>query len=141
EGTVFFVSAQDRRDLSATPGVAQVAEIDATGHFEIHAESTHAGPWAWVPEASRGFVTEGRSVDAYLRWLADEQGYALAYRSPASEAQAKRGLLPGDLGALPPQAAVAAIGSITDLDVALDDSTISVASKRERDADPGHDRQ
>jgi hypothetical protein len=141
EGTVFLRSAQDRHDLSATAGSAQVAEVDQNGRFEIHPGATHGGDWAWIPQVSSGFATDGRSVDAYLRWLGDEYGYALDYRSADSATRAKAVKLHGDLSGLSPDEAITAIAAITQLDVAIAAGTITVGSERDHNADPGHNRQ
>jgi len=142
QGTVFVQSNNERRDMSAQPHQASIAEVDASGAIQIHETTPFDGLWSWVPEASPGYAVEGRSVEAYLQWLARERGYSVQYDSPASATQAKATMLHGDLSGLSMENAIAVVHATTQLNINLDQSgTVRVALEGNHDADPRHDGQ
>jgi ferric-dicitrate binding protein FerR (iron transport regulator) len=142
EGTVFVKGDTDRRDLSATPHGATIAEVGPSGVIDIREAPSFDGLWSWVPQLSEGFAADGRSVDAYLGWVSREYGYTVDYGDSATESRAKSTLLHGDLGGLPIDTALDAVGATTDLDVDLDAAgQLHVTSKRNHDADGRNERQ
>ena len=142
EGTVFVKADADRRDLSASPHGATIAEVGPGGAIDVREAPTFDGVWAWVPQASPGFSADGRPVDAYLEWICREYGYSLEYRDPTAATRAKTTRLHGDLGGLPVADALEAVSATTDLVVALDGSgELRIASKGQHDPNRRDERQ
>ena len=142
EGTVYVDTGSERRDMSALPHAASIAEVAASGDIRIRESTPYDNLWSWVPVASPGYAVENSSVDGYLEWLGHEHGYSVQYDGPNSEAQARFTLLHGNPGDLSMEEAVAVINATTRLDVALDTTgIIRVALESDHDAHPRHDGQ
>jgi ferric-dicitrate binding protein FerR (iron transport regulator) len=142
EGTVFVKSGSGRRDMTAQPHEAYVAQVDPFGEIQIHPAAPFGGLWAWVPETSPEFTSDGKSVDAYLDWLGREYGYSIEYGDAATESRAKATLLHGDLNGMTVADAFATVGATTRLAVDLDTSgVVRVSSEGNHDAHPRNDGQ
>jgi ferric-dicitrate binding protein FerR (iron transport regulator) len=140
EGTVFVKAGSDRRDLTATGHGATLASVGSSGSIDVREAPAFDGIWAWVPRASPGFSTDGRSVDAYLDWLSHEYGYSISYRNAATVARAKATQLHGDLASMPVADALDAVSATTDLTVDFAAGEVAVASKGDHDPDGRHER-
>jgi ferric-dicitrate binding protein FerR (iron transport regulator) len=142
EGTVYVDSGSERRDMSASPHRASVAEVGASGDIRTHEGAPYDNLWSWVSAASPGYTVENGSVDAYLAWLGHEHGYSVQYDGPDTATQATTTLLHGNPGDLPIEDAIAVINATTQLAVELDPTgIIRVALERDHHADPRHDGQ
>jgi hypothetical protein len=142
EGTVFVKSSAGRRDMTARPHEAYVAQVDPFGEIQIHAAAPFGGLWSWVPETSPGFTSDGKSVDAYLDWLGREYGYSIEYGDAATESRAKATLLRGDLNGMTVADAFATVSATTRLAIDLDTvGVVRVSSEGDHDAHPGNDGQ
>ena len=117
EGTVYVDSGSERRDMSASPHAASVAEVGASGDIRTHEAAPFDNLWSWVSDASPGYTVENGSVDAYLEWLGHEHGYSVQYDGPDTATQATTTLLHGNPGDLSIEDAIAVINATTQLAV------------------------
>jgi hypothetical protein len=142
EGTVFVKSGSGRRDMTARPHEAYVAQVDPFGEIQIHTAAPFGGMWSWVTETSPGFTSDGKSVDSYLDWLGREYGYSIEYGDAATAARAKATLLHGDLNGMSVADAFATVSATTRLAVDLDATgVVRVSSEGDHDAHPRNDGQ
>ena len=143
EGGIYVKSsAGDRRDLSAEPGRALIAEVDSSGRVQIRQGLRYGGLWSWVPAASPTYTTEGRSLDEYLAWLAREYGYTVDYADAETRARAETTSIHGDVSGLSIEDAVHAVTATTRVNVTLDPAgTLHVASARDHRSDTRHEGQ
>lgn len=74
-----------------------------------------ADEWHWVATITPPFEVEGRSVDAFLAWVARETGRAIVYATPEAARRAREVALRGTVESLTPDEAVVAVLSTTSL--------------------------
>lgn len=74
-----------------------------------------ADEWNWVATITPPFEVEGRSVDAFLAWVARETGRAVVYATPEAAQRARDVALRGTVEGLTPDEAVVAVLSTTSL--------------------------
>lgn len=74
-----------------------------------------ADEWNWVATITPPFEVEGRSVDAFLAWVARETGRAIVYATPGAAQRARDVALRGTVEGLTPDEAVVAVLSTTSL--------------------------
>lgn len=74
-----------------------------------------ADEWNWVATVTPPFDVEGRSVDAFLAWVARETGRAIVYATPEAAQRARDVALRGTVEGLTPDQAVVAVLSTTSL--------------------------
>ncbi len=142
EGTVYVDSGSERRNMSASPHAASIAEVGASGDIHTHEAAPFDNLWSWISDASPGYAVQNGSVDAYLAWLGHEHGYSVQYDGPDTATQATTTLLHGNPGDLSIEDAIAVINATTQLAVELDPAgTIRVALEGDHHADPRHDGQ
>lgn len=78
-----------------------------------------ADQWNWVGTITPPFEVEGRSVDAFLAWVARETGRAIVYATPEAAQRARNVALRGTVEGLTPDEAVVAVLSTTSLQPSL----------------------
>lgn len=88
--------------------------------------ATTADAWGWVAAVTPPFSIEGRSVDAFLAWVARETGRTVAYASPDAAQRARQVVLSGSVEGLAPDEAVVAVLSTTSLRSSIQGERIRV---------------
>ncbi|MGB5102899.1 MAG: FecR family protein [Steroidobacteraceae bacterium] len=85
-----------------------------------------AEEWDWVAAITPPFEVEGRSVDAFLAWVARETGRAIVYATPEAAQRAREVALRGTVEGLTPDEAVVAVLSTTSLRPSLEAERIFI---------------
>jgi len=104
EGQVFVFSRSGRHDASAGTRLdlaeGDVRRSEAPGH----------GPdWAWVESAAPEYDMEGRTLEAFLRWVSRETGLGIRFEDPSLERSLGGTLLHGSSRGLTASEAVEAV--------------------------------
>lgn len=85
-----------------------------------------ADEWSWVAAITPPFAVEGRSVDAFLAWVARETGRTIVYATPGVAQRAREVALRGSVEGLTPDEAVVAVLSTTSLRPTLEAERIFI---------------
>lgn len=85
-----------------------------------------ADDWNWVGTVTPPFDVEGRSVDAFLAWVARETGRAVVYATPEAAQRARDVALRGTVEGLTPDQAVVAVLSTTSLQPSVEAERIYI---------------
>lgn len=108
-------------------GSAITVATDAT----VQTKPLHPiGPaWSWAEAVSPASEAEGRTIDAFVHWVARETGRTIRYQSREVETAARRNRLRGRVEA-PPLQALETLLQTTDLKHELRDEVILILPRR-----------
>ena len=104
--------------------------LDASGRSERRWIATFGPQWAWVSEIAPLPDLEGRSTYAYLRWVAREKGWSLAFADESVLRAAQTTIVQGRLGQLSPEQSLDAVLPASRLTYRLTEGTLLVAAQR-----------
>ncbi|MEO0975145.1 MAG: hypothetical protein AAFX85_18810, partial [Pseudomonadota bacterium] len=130
------VAVRDGRiELRTPPAREQAIEGEAlivSRARGIRRDTTALGgeEWRWVESLALPFTLADSSVDAFLRWVAQESGRELVYDDAAAEARAHSTRLQGELPELTPSEALEPVMATTDLTVSERERQLVVTSGR-----------
>lgn len=129
---------REGRVLLSSPGLPN--EIESTAGNELTVDeggdirrrpfpSVHAD-WAWAESLAVMPELNGRSAREVLAWIARETGRRLEYDDPAAELRARNAVLSGggNVELAPLEALEVVSGTVSGLDVTLDEDVLSVRS-------------
>ncbi len=102
EGSVIL----HRADADLTISAGQELRVSATRDPEIVSIEPYGPHWSWVSEIVAIPDFQGRTADEFLRWLARERGWTLAFADTDVANAARRIVLEGDLGRYTPDEAL-----------------------------------
>jgi len=111
--------------------------ITTTGTTETASLATAGPDWDWVEGIAPAFDLEGRTLGAYLDWLARETGWTVRFADPAMAARAREETLHGSIEGLRPDETPAAVLPTCGLRHALTGGTLVL----ERVTGPGGSRR
>lgn len=83
--------------------------------IERRALSLQDPAWQWAQQVAPEFAIEGVPLGEFLRWVSRETGRELVYTSPHAASAARTVVLHGSIGTLPPEVALPAVLSTTQL--------------------------
>lgn len=119
---VLRVSVREGRvETMARTGAQHIAEagerltMDWSGRAERQPVATYGDDWDWIARVSPMFVIDQKPLIEFLQWVGREMGREIVFGSPASEAEARRVIMRGDVADLAPDAALTAVLSTTRL--------------------------
>jgi ferric-dicitrate binding protein FerR (iron transport regulator) len=106
-GTLKVRVREGRVSLSRDGELLQLAQgtavtVAADGSKETGGVLSHGQEWAWVQEVAPAFSIEGRSVVAFLDWVARETGLWVSFSDSEVERFAGTTLLHGSIAGLAP---------------------------------------
>lgn len=144
-GTQFFVRADGeqlqvgvrdgRVSLTSADGEADAGAGDrlaiAAGSASIRRDSiaTFGGEWAWAERLAPPFDTDGRRVSEFFDWFERQTGRTVAFADAAAEGVARETIINGSIDELEPQAKLATVLALTDLDYSLEDERVLIRSR------------
>jgi ferric-dicitrate binding protein FerR (iron transport regulator) len=125
DGRVSLTSA----DGEAAAGVGDRLAISA-GSADIRRDSiaTFGDEWAWVEDLAPPFDIDGRRLSEFFDWFERQTGRTVAFTDAAAERIARETVLSGSVEA-EPQAKLAAVMSLTDLDYSLEGERVLISSR------------
>jgi ferric-dicitrate binding protein FerR (iron transport regulator) len=109
---------QSREPHEAAPG--EELTLDGSGTVVRRAVPVFGAEWAWVLAVGRPFDLEGRTLLAFLTWIADENGWQLRFEDAAVERKAGATVLHGSIEGLTPEEALAAVLPSTGMEHVLE---------------------
>ncbi|MEO0424316.1 MAG: FecR family protein [Pseudomonadota bacterium] len=135
EDTMRVAVRDGRIELRTPPVREQAIEGEAlivSRARGIRRDTTALGgdEWRWAESLASPFTLADSSVDAFLRWVAQESGRELVYGDAAAEARAQSIRLQGELRELTPSQALAPVMATTDLIVTEHERQLVVTSGR-----------
>ncbi len=114
-GTIALERAGKSLKARARGGEAERLTVDSNGSLSAARVSASGADWDWIHAAGPGFVLEGASAHAFLRWASEESGRELVFADRAAEIRARTTVLHGSLPAQNPERVLAPVLLSTDL--------------------------
>ncbi len=121
EGSVTVSSSG--RTFSAAPGEQLL--VDARGGVDRSAVAIAGPDWAWVQETAPTLDVEGRTLEAYLRWISRETGWRVRYEGAELEATATE-IVYGSIKGLTPEESLDAVLPSSGLDYRIENGTLVI---------------
>ena len=118
----------DRRDVTARAGT----ELTLIGNeIESRPVSEYGSEWAWAVTLAPRFDIEGRSLAAFLDYLAREHGWRVRYSDAALARHSSSIILHGSVTGLDPEDALAVVLATSDLTHRLRNGELVVSRRVE----------
>jgi ferric-dicitrate binding protein FerR (iron transport regulator) len=115
-----------RDGASGTAGVGErlVAAADVTA-IRRETMATFGDEWSWAEQLAPPFEIDGRSVEDFLAWFAEQTGRDIVFGSPEAERLARATILRGSID-LEPLQKLSAVFALTDLRYELEDARVVI---------------
>jgi len=105
----------------------------ASGEVAAGAAPAHGEAWSWMLEVAPAFDLEGRSLEAFLGWVARETGWRVRFEEPSIAASAPSLILHGSIEGLRPDEAPAAVLPTCGLRHRVEDGTLTIGRLPDRE--------
>lgn len=122
EGRVQLMQSREPHEAAA----GEELTLDGSGAVNRRAIPVFGAEWAWVLAVGRPFDLEGRTLLAFLTWIAEENGWQLRFEDAAAEQKAGATILHGSIEGLTPDEALAAVVPATGMEHALEAGVLVV---------------
>lgn len=99
--------SQDQQSHDAHPG--DELTLDAKGGVVRRPVAVFGAEWAWLLGLTQPFELEGRTLAAFLDWIAKDNGWQLRFADAAIELKSQTTILHGSILGLSPSEALAAV--------------------------------
>lgn len=116
--------AQSRQSHDLGPG--DELTLDGEGHIGRRLIAGHAADWAWAAALAPPFDLEGRSVLAFVEWIAGENGWQVRFADPGVERKAQTTTVHGSIRGLTSEDALAAVLLTSGLEHRLDNGVLEI---------------
>jgi len=105
EGEVAVVARAGR----GTARAGQALTVDASGRIEQREDPGTREDWSWTETVVPAFEIDGRSLAAFLTWVARERGVRVRYENPALARRAQSIVLSGSVAGMSLDQATASV--------------------------------
>jgi ferric-dicitrate binding protein FerR (iron transport regulator) len=126
EGTIEWRSSRGGIERS---GSGEQLTITDDGRIERASVPAYGAAWNWTLEVAPTIDIEDLPLTQFLEWAARETGRALAYASPAAEAEAAGIVVHGSIAGLTPAEALDAVLATTRVQVDVSGGALVVDSR------------
>lgn len=116
--------SQPQQSHDAHPG--DELTVDDKGSVVRRPVAVFGAEWAWALALVQPFELEGRTLRAFLDWIARENGWRLRFTDAAVEQKAQTTILHGSILGLSPSEALAAVLPTSGVEHTLDDGVLLI---------------
>ena len=116
--------SQHQQSHDAHPG--DELTLDAKGSVVRRPVAVFGVEWAWALALAQPFELEGRTLGAFLDWIARENGWQLRFADAAVEQKSQTTILHGSILGLSPSEALAAVLPTSGVEHTLDNGVLLI---------------
>lgn len=116
--------SQHQQSHDAHPG--DELTLDGKGSVVRRPVAVFGAEWAWALALAQPFELEGRTLAAFLHWIARENGWQLRFADAAVEQKSQTTVLHGSILGLSPSEALAAVLPTSGVEHTLDNGVLLV---------------
>lgn len=113
---------------SYSASIGQQLTIDSRGEVFRASVPVRGPEWAWTLETAPGMDIDGRSLLAYLEWIARETGWEIQYTDASLEQNAPGVLVSGSIKGLTPEESLDAVLPGSDLGYEVRDGILLIGN-------------
>ena len=120
--------AVERGDDRADAVAGERLVVPPSGDIRREPLATFGGDWAWVEQLAPPFDIDGRRLDEFLDWVAEQTGRTVVFADPDVERLARGAMLRGSID-LEPLPKLAAVMMLTDLAYSFEGARILIFAR------------